>query len=242
MVPAFLRLAAAAWRPTRTTPSTATRRMEHLPLPLRRNRSSRALDVAMSAAERVPTDIAGLIVSPKAYAAQKELMAGFRWLRHNNPIGRVEAAGFDPFWAVTRHADIVAVSRRHELFHNGVRASTLVPRAADELARSLRGGSPHLMRTLLQMDAPDHARYRQITQAWFTQKNLDSFEDRIRRVARLTIDRMAAHGESCDFVRDVALHYPLQVIMDILGLPEEDEPMLLKLTQELFRSQDEGPV
>jgi cytochrome P450 len=52
---------------------------------------------------------------------------------------------------------------------------------------------------------------------------------------------MAARGGSCDFARDVALHYPLRVVMDILGTPEEDEPLLFNLIQELFRSQDEPP-
>jgi cytochrome P450 len=195
----------------------------------------------MNETAKVPSDIGALIVSPKAYATQKPLMAGFRWLRQNNPLALIEADGFDPFWAVTKHADIVEISRRHDLFSNGERATTLVPRAADELARSLTGGSPHLIRTLLQMDAPDHALYRHITQAWFTRQNVACFEDRIRPIARRAIGRMAAGGGSCDFVRDVALHYPLQVIMAMLGLPEEDEPVLLKLIQDLFRSQDEAP-
>jgi cytochrome P450 len=195
----------------------------------------------MNETVKIPNDIGALIVSPKAYAAQKQLMSGFRWLRRNNPLGLVEAEGFDPFWAVTRHADIVEISRRHDLFNNGARATTLVPRAADQLARSVSGGSPHLMRTLLQMDAPDHAQYRQITQAWFTRQHVGCFEDRIRLIARRAIDRMAERDGCCDFVRDVALHYPLQVIMAMLGLPEEDEPVLLKLIQDLFRSQDEAP-
>jgi cytochrome P450 len=194
----------------------------------------------MNELEKVPDDIGALIVSPKAYATQKRLMAGFRWLRHNNRIGRIEAEGFDPFWAVTTHADIIEVSRRHELFHNGDRASTLVPQAADQLARRLTGGSPHLMRTLLQMDAPDHARYRQITQAWFARQSVACFEARIRPLARRAIERVAAQGGACDFVRDVALRYPLHVVMELLGLPEEDEPVLLDLIRELFRSQDEA--
>ena len=196
---------------------------------------------AMSEAADVPADLGALIVSPKAYANQRDLMAGFRWLRQNNPVGRVEVDGFDPFWAVTTHADIVGISGRHDLFRSGDRASTLVPRAADDLARSLTGGSPHLMRTLLQMDAPDHARYRHLTQAWFTRQNVGAFECRIRPLARRAIDGMAERGDTCDFVRDVALRYPLQVIMKVLGLPEEDEPRLLELILELFRSQDEAP-
>jgi cytochrome P450 len=195
----------------------------------------------MNETARVPADIGALMVSPKAYATQKELMTGFGWLRRHNRLGLVETEGFDPFWAVTTHADIVEVSRRHDLFNNGDRATTLVPRAADELARSRTGGSPHLMRTLLQMDAPDHTRYRHIAQAWFARQRVDSFESRIRPLARRAIDRMAAHGEACDFACDVALQYPLQVILEILGIPEQDEPLLLELVLELLRSQDQAP-
>ena len=49
---------------------------------------------------------------------------------------------------------------------------------------------------------------------------------------------MAAHGDRCDFARDVAFLYPLHVIMEVIGVPEHDEPRMLKLTQELFGSQD----
>ncbi len=195
----------------------------------------------MNETEMSPEKVGALIVSPAAYATQKALMAGFQWLRHNNPLVLIEADGFDPFWAVTAHADILEVSRRHDLFCNGERATTLVPRAADELARSLTGGSPHLMRTLLQMDAPDHARYRHIAQAWFSRQGVGAFEDRVRRLARLSVNRMAERGGSCDFAGDVALHFPLRVAMEILGIPEEDEPRLFDLIQELFRSQDEAP-
>jgi cytochrome P450 len=194
----------------------------------------------MNETENVPADIGALIVSPRAYATQKQLMAAFRWLRQKNRVGRIEADGFDPFWAVTTHADILEISRRHDVFRNSDRATMLVPGAADELARSLTGGSPHLIRTLLQMDAPDHTRYRHITHAWFLRQNVDSFEERIRTLARRAIDRMAARGASCDFCHDVALDYPLRVVMEILGTPEEDKPLLLKLLLELFRSQDES--
>src|SRR5258708_24884862 len=49
---------------------------------------------------------------------------------------------------------------------------------------------------------------------------------------------MAAPGGECDFVREVALHYPLHVVMEILGVPEDDEPRMLTLTQELFGAGD----
>jgi len=88
------------------------------------------------------------------------------------------------------------------------------------------------------MDAPDHMKYRVLTQAWFLPQNLRSMEDRIRRIARAAVDKMAAAGGECDFVSEVALHYPLHVIMEIMGVPEEDEGRMLMLTQELFGAAD----
>src|SRR6266571_3022455 len=177
----------------------------------------------MNETAKVPERLGRLIVLPKAYAKQNSLLAGFRWLRANLPLGRVEIEGFDPFWVVTKHADILEIIRQHNLFHNGDRAHTLVPRASDEAARALTGGSPHPIRTLVHMDEPDHPKFRRITQTWFAQQRVKSFENRIRAIARGCVDRMAAHGTACDFVRDVAIHYPLHVLMQIVGVPEEDE-------------------
>jgi len=91
------------------------------------------------------------------------------------------------------------------------------------------------------MDPPDHTLYRRITASWFLGQNVASFAERIRPLARRAIDRMAAQGNSCDFCHDVAHRYPLRVVMEILGTPEQDESLLLDLLQELFRSQDEVP-
>jgi cytochrome P450 len=88
------------------------------------------------------------------------------------------------------------------------------------------------------MDAPDHPKYRALTQGWFMPANLGKFEPRVREIARATVARMMEKGGACDFVADVALGYPLHVIMEILGVPEQDEPRMLRLTQELFGAQD----
>jgi hypothetical protein len=69
-------------------------------------------------------------------------------------------------------------------------------------------------------------------------QNLRKLEDGIRTLARAAVDRMAELGAECDFVNEVALHYPLRVIMQILGVPREDEPRMLRLTQELFGATD----
>jgi cytochrome P450 len=184
----------------------------------------------------IPPDIAATLVNPAAYADDR-LHDSYRWLRANNPLGVARTEKFDPFWVVTKHAHIQAISRQNDLFHNADRATVLTARAGIERIRKITGG-PNLVRSLVQMDAPDHPKYRALTQGWFMPANLGKFEARVRHIARSTVARMLEKGGHCDFVADVALGYPLHVIMEILGVPEQDEPRMLKLTQELFGSQD----
>ncbi|MEH6695685.1 MAG: cytochrome P450, partial [Hyphomonas sp.] len=80
---------------------------------------------------------------------------------------------------------------------------------------------------------------RHLTQEWFMPQNVKKREEGVRAIAKQFVDRMEDLGGECDFQQDVALHYPLRVIMQILGVPESDEPMMLKLTQEIFGAQDE---
>ena len=191
----------------------------------------------MSDAPGTPALIAAKLVDPLAYAEARGLHDGFTWLRANLPVSRAAVSGFDPFWVVTKHADIAEISRRNALFHNGDRATVLTDKASDDVVRKLTG-IPHLVRSLVQMDAPDHPRYRSLTQQWFTHQSVKKLEQRIRALARAQIEKMVAHGGECDFVRDVAVMYPLHVIMEILGVPPEDEQRMLMLTQQLFGSQD----
>ncbi len=186
----------------------------------------------------IPQAIADTIVDPKAYADGDRVDEAFTWLRANAPLAQVQPEGFDPFWAVTRFADIQEVEKQNALFHNGDRATVVTPIEADRKVREMTGGSPHLVRSLVQMDNPDHFAYRRLTQAWFLPQNIRGLEPRIREIARGFIDRMAAHGDRCDFAKDVAFLFPLHVIMEVLGVPEADEPRMLKLTQELFGSTD----
>ncbi|OKO80341.1 cytochrome P450 [Bradyrhizobium sp. NAS96.2] len=184
----------------------------------------------------IPADIAATLVDPVAYADDR-IHDSYRWLRANNPLGIARPEKFDPFWVVTKHAHIQAISRQNDLFHNADRPTTLTNQALEERVRKITGG-PNLVRSLVQMDAPDHPKYRALTQGWFMPANLGKFEGRVREIARSTVRRMLDRGGACDFVEDVALGYPLHVIMEILGVPEADEPRMLKLTQELFGPQD----
>ena len=191
----------------------------------------------MSNDTSTPPHIAANIVDPLAYAESRGLHNDFTWLRAHMPLSKAQVNGFDPFWVVTRHADIAEISRQNALFHNGDRPTVLTDKSSEAFVRKLTG-MPHLVRSLVQMDAPDHPKYRALTQQWFTHASVKKLEERIRRIARTQIDKMLASGGECDFVRDVAALYPLQVIMEILGVPPQDEPRMLMLTQQLFGSQD----
>jgi len=189
-------------------------------------------------APNIPQDIANTIVDPKAYADGKRVDDAFTTLRRDLPLAVAQPEGFDPFWVVTKHADIQEVERQNDLFHNGDTFTTLTNREGAAAVMKLTGGSPHLVRSLVQMDNPDHFAYRRLTQAWFLPQNLRKLEARIREIAKGFVDRMAGYGDRCDFARDVAFLYPLHVIMEVIGVPEADEPLMLKLTQELFGAAD----
>jgi hypothetical protein len=177
------------------------------------------------------------IVTPAVYADQKALDAAFSRLRAEDPLAWCEPEGFRPFWAATKHADIMEVSRQNQLFTNGEREMLSYHDA--EKGVYAKFGQPHLLKTLVQLDDPLHYKLRHLTQEWFMPQNVKKREDAIKTIARQYVDRMEDLGGECDFQRDVALYYPLRVIMQILGVPESDEPMMLKLTQEIFGAQDE---
>jgi cytochrome P450 len=145
----------------------------------------------------------------------------------------VDGPGYYPFWAVTRHADIMEIERDNGRFLNAPRP-LLVPDHADDLAAER--GRP--LRTLVHMDDPDHRAHRAVVADWFRPANVRQREADIRALARRSVDVMADGGGTCDFVTDVAVDFPLRVILAILGLPEEDLGRMLRLTQELFGSDD----
>lgn len=182
------------------------------------------------------TDYAA-VADPRTSGDERQLLALLDDMRRNAPVAWVEPPGFRPFWAITRHADIMELERQNDRFLNGPRA-VLQSIEQEEAVRAFTGGNHLLLRTLIHMDNPDHRVFRAMTQEWFQPRSLNKLQDRIADLARRTVDRMAGQGGRCDFVKEVAVWYPLHVIMMILGAPESDEPKLLKLTQELFGAQD----
>jgi len=154
-------------------------------------------------------------------------------MRQNDPVSLIQTEEYRPFWAVSKHADIVEIERQHEKFLN-TQNSVLI-RKKDE---DIRAANPVQMRTLINMDGAEHAEFRRLTQDWFMPQNLKTLEAKVTEIAETFVDRMLAMGGECDFVSDIAIWYPLRVIMMILGVPEEDEALMLKLTQEIFGSED----
>ena len=187
----------------------------------------------------LPGEVAAAVVNPAAYGAWDELHQHLTWARQNAPLAVAENPDYEPFWLVTRHADVMAISRNPQRFANGIRPTVLTNKDGEALSRAATPNNDgHLIRSLVQMDQPDHMKYRLLTQSWFMPKNLKIVENRVRQIARDTVDKMLDMGEECDFARDVAAFYPLHVVMDILGVPPEDEPRMLMLTQQLFGSTD----
>lgn len=184
----------------------------------------------------IPNEIASVLVKPTAYASD-EIHETYRWLRANEPLGIAEIEGFDPFWVVTKYDDLMAISKDNHLFPYGDRSSLLVDKANDARTREITG-KPYFAQSLVQMDEPDHMKLRALTQAGFMPGNVKKREAEIAAIVDKTVARFEALGGQCDFVTDIALNYPLEVVMNILGVPEQDFPLMLRLTQEIFGNQD----
>ena len=181
------------------------------------------------------------IAYPETYADEKELHDIFTFMRKNDPVSWVEPDQYRPFWAITKHEDIIEIEKQNELFINDPR-TTLMDIPTEDAIKEFTGGSHLLVRSLVHMDNPDHQLYRSLTQKWFAPPNLESLKKDIRNIAKEYVNKMVDHGNECDFAKDVAIFYPLRVIMSILGVPKEDEPRMLRLTQELFGGRDEDMI
>ena len=175
------------------------------------------------------------IVNPELYQNEK-IHDVYAKVRREDPVHWTAPIGFRPFWSVTKHADILEVEKNHPIFVNRLR-TYLSPIQGEEWVKSMTGDT-HLFRTLVDLDDPIHMKLRGLTQSWFMPPNLKKLEARVAQIAKDHVDRMQDLGSQCDFVKEVALWYPLRVIMMILGVPPEDEPFMLKMTQEIFGAGD----
>ena len=147
-------------------------------------------------------------------------------LRKDDPVYWFENDRFDPAWLLTRHKDVEYVGKHPELFLSGPRTVFHNPQG---FVSPLIG--------LPQQDAPQHSKHRRAMQGWFTPKAIRDFEGRMSEIANNTVDRMAATN-SCEFCNLAGIQLPLKMICEILGIPEEQEPLVWQLTQDVFSAAD----
>lgn len=155
-------------------------------------------------------------------------------LHAQGPIHLVDTDDeFKTFWAVIGHDEIMHIERNPELFTNEPE-SVLQTNAIIEQ----RKASGVDIRTLIHMDNPDHGKYRRLTNDWFKPASVKRMQERLDQLSAEAVAKLEAAGGEIDFNTEIAVPYPLQVILAILGLPEEDYGRMLTLTQELFGTTD----
>ncbi|MEO0831244.1 MAG: cytochrome P450 [Pseudomonadota bacterium] len=188
----------------------------------------------------LPTPIAKAVIDPHAYGEWNGLLDTFDHIRKTMPVAKVipeDPDLFEPFWFISRYEDVMRISKDNATFLNNPRPVVFATKQATEFSRAATG-SNMLVDSLVVFDAPIHPKYRKLTQDWFMPRNIGRIEGEIRDLAARTVDAMIEAGPELDFVETVSGPYPLRVVMQILGVPPEDEPRMQMLTQQLFGGQD----
>jgi cholest-4-en-3-one 26-monooxygenase len=153
----------------------------------------------------------------------------FELLRRDAPVHWHEHPEYRGFWSVTRHADVRAVSRDHQTFSAEL-GSTFIRDHTEEALEIVR-------MTLLNMDPPKHSRYRRLVSAGFTPRMVGMISDSIQERALEILDGIKGRDE-IDFVQEVAAELPLQVICEMIGVPEEDRHLVFDWSNKLVGGQD----
>lgn len=154
----------------------------------------------------------------------------YAWLRANDPVHLHATHDGPPFWALTKYEDIRMVSRQPKLFSSY--ASGVMVGQPDEGALAVQ----RLM--MLNMDPPQHDRFKLLVSRGFTPRNAPLLGPRIEELAREIIDDVIETGE-CDLVRDIAGRLPSGLIAELMGIPRGDGERLYELT-EIMHTQDDS--
>jgi cytochrome P450 len=153
----------------------------------------------------------------------------FRELRRHDPVFRQELPGGQGYWALLKHADVLAASRDWETF-SAARGGIVIEDQTPERLASLRT-------MLLSMDPPAHGRLRRGVLDAFTPARVAAMEPWLRARARAIMDA-AAERRECDFVRDLAAELPLQTINQMMGVPEADRGRIVALGDRIIGADD----
>lgn len=147
----------------------------------------------------------------------------FRHLRHESPIYWNETSDGSGFWALTRHADVLEVSRDSETFSNERHGIMVYDESFETSGRE---------RTMLEMDPPRHTRLRALVSRGMKPRRILALEEFARRSFSAHLEWCLERGE-CDFVEDIAGYLPVQVICEMMGVPEDDRPHLGRLAHRI---------
>jgi len=154
--------------------------------------------------------------------------AAFRWMRERAPVYRCERARL---WAISKHADIMRVSRNPEIFCS---ARGIL------INDGLRGETPmEVPPSIIYMDPPQHNRYRKLVSRAFTPGMVAGLEGRTRAIARESLDAIRS-GETHDFVETVAVPLPMLVIAEMLGVAAEDRGTFKRWSDAIIAAADTG--
>jgi cytochrome P450 len=168
------------------------------------------------------------IATPEHYEENGYPHAEWTYLRKHAPVFWYQRGNVDPYWAVTKHADIVELSKQPERFLNQPRLAVFTNDLEFPEER---------VRHLLNMDPPDHGRYRNVSAKQFTPRAVSALAPHVAEITREVLDE-AGRREECDFVRDVSARITIAVIAEMLGVPREDWELLFRWTNETIAPQD----
>ncbi len=150
-------------------------------------------------------------------------------LRRHDPVHWQEEANGPGFWAVTKYDDCVTVNRDVERFSSHRRGSMPFELKDEDIEQQ------RLM--MVNMDPPLHTRYRRLVNKGFTPRMVRDLEERIHRTADRIIDAVCERGEA-DFVTEVSAELPLQVIAELLGVPQDDRHAMFNWSNRMVGNED----
>ena len=159
-------------------------------------------------------------------------------LRKESPVYWYAQRGHTPFWAITKHEDIMEISSQPDIFSN--EAGGIIVLNEAQIQSYIEGGSGSplaQMKTIITMDPPEHRSYRKVASGYFTPRGVTNLDEIVKSSATAIFDELPDEGE-VDFIETIAQKHPLRVLATILGIDEEQEERLLVITQELFGSED----
>jgi cholest-4-en-3-one 26-monooxygenase len=153
----------------------------------------------------------------------------FRLLRREAPVFWHDESDGPGFWAITRYADVRAVSSNPTVFSSERRGALM----REPLDKDL----PFMQAIMLNMDPPRHRHYRALVSRAFTPRMINNLHGRIDAMVREIVNGVIEHGE-CDFVEDVAALLPLRVICEMMGVPEEDRRRVYEIGNRMVGMDD----